>query len=153
MGGNQGRVNEVLELAICKIASRLGRVITRSSIYSTKAWGPVTQPDFLNVAVVIETIFPPRFLLRQLLAIEKESGRKREVKYGPRTLDIDMLFYGQQILNYPDLKLPHPEIQGRRFALVPLLEIGPNRQHPVLQKTIQQLLEICPDTLDVKLWP
>lgn len=153
MGGNQGRVNEVLELAIQKINARLGRVITRSSVYSTKAWGPVEQPDFLNIAVLIETSFPPRYLLKQLLAIEQQSGRRRDIKYGPRTLDIDILFYGQQVITHPELTVPHPEVQGRRFALVPLAEILPHWQHPVLKQSLKQLLETCPDTLEVKLWP
>jgi 2-amino-4-hydroxy-6-hydroxymethyldihydropteridine diphosphokinase len=153
MGGNQGRVNETLENAVQQIAFTLGKIINRSSVYSTKAWGPITQPDFLNIAIVIETIYPPHYVLKKLLGIEQKFGRRRDVKYGPRTLDIDILFYGQVQINSAALQVPHPEIQNRRFALVPLNEILPHWQHPVLNKSILQLLQTCPDTLEVKLWP
>ena len=153
MGGNQGRVNETLENAVQQIAFTLGKIINRSSVYSTKAWGPIPQPDFLNIAIVIETIYPPHYVLKKLLEIEQMFGRRRDIKYGPRTLDIDILFYGQVQINSAALQVPHPEIQNRRFALVPLNEILPHWQHPVLNKSIYQLLQTCPDTLEVKLWP
>jgi 2-amino-4-hydroxy-6-hydroxymethyldihydropteridine diphosphokinase len=153
MGGNQGRVNEILENAVQKIAFSLGKIVNRSAIYSTKAWGPIQQPDFLNIAIVIETIYPPQYLLKKLLEIEQQFGRRRDIKYGPRTLDIDILFYGQHQITSAALQVPHPEIQNRRFALVPLNEILPHWQHPVLKRNIRQLLQSCPDTLDVKLWP
>ena len=153
MGGNQGRVNEVLDKAIQQVDKSLGKVITRSSLYKTKAWGPVAQPDFLNVAVLIETYLTPQYLLMKLLEIERKAGRRRDVKYGPRTLDIDILFYGNLKINTPDLQVPHPEIQNRRFVLVPLTEILPNLMHPVLQKKMSELLRVCPDSLEVTLWP
>lgn len=153
MGGNQGRVNEVLDKAIQQVDKSLGKVITRSSLYKTKAWGPVAQPDFLNVAVLIETYLTPQYLLMKLLEIERKAGRRRDVKYGPRTLDIDILFYGNLKINTPDLQVPHPEIQNRRFVLVPLTEILPNLMHPVLLKNMSELLQICPDSLEVTLWP
>ena len=153
MGGNQGRVHETLENAVLQIACTLGKIINRSSVYSTKAWGPIPQPDFLNIAIMVETIYPPQYVLKKLLEIEQRFGRRRDIKYGPRTLDIDILFYGQHHINSVALQVPHPEIQNRRFALVPLNEILPHWQHPVLKKSIHQLLQTCPDTLEVKLWP
>lgn len=153
MGGNQGRVNEVLDKAIQEVDGTIGKVITRSSLYQTKAWGPVAQPDFLNVAVLIETYLTPQYLLKKLLDIERKAGRRRDVKYGPRTLDIDILFYGNLQINKPDLQIPHPEIQNRRFVLVPLTEILPNMKHPVLNKKMSELLRICHDSLEVTLWP
>ena len=153
MGGNQGRVNEVLDKAIQEVDQSLGKVITRSSMYQTKAWGPIAQPDFLNVAVLIETYLTPHYLLNKLLEIERKAGRRREVKYAPRTLDIDILFYGNLQIHTADLQVPHPEIQNRRFVLVPLTEILPNLKHPVLQKKMSELLRICPDSLEVTLWP
>lgn len=153
MGGNQGRVNEVLDKAINQINKSIGKVITRSMLYRTKAWGPVAQPDFLNVAVVLETFLTPQLLLKKLLELELKAGRRRDVKYGPRTLDIDILFYGNSVIDQPQLQIPHPEIANRRFVLVPLEEILPNLKHPVLNKTIKSLLEDCPDTLEVNIWP
>lgn len=152
MGGNQGQTNVILNEAISKIESMVGRVIKVSDYYVTKAWGPVQQDDFLNVAVEIRTFMPPKFLLNSLLQIEKHFGRRRDVKYGPRTLDIDILFYANKVIKTEELLVPHPEIQNRRFALVPCYEIIPNLMHPVLKKSITHLLSICPDKLEVNKW-
>jgi len=105
---------------------------------------------FLNQALAIETTLAPSTLLQQLLAIEKTIGRMREEKYGPRIIDIDILLYNDTIQDSPSLKLPHPELPNRRFALTPLAEIAPLLIHPVVQKTITELLEICPDKLPVE---
>ncbi len=129
-----------------------GPIYARSRIYTTKAWGPVPQPDYLNMAIAIRTVLPPFYLLSVLLDLEKRFGRKRDVKYGPRTLDIDILFYGNEIIRRPGLHVPHPEIQNRRFALVPACEIAGNLKHPVFGKTLAMLLAECSDTLEVKLW-
>lgn len=129
-----------------------GTIYAHSRIYKTMAWGPVKQDDFLNMAVGLRTIFPPHLLLRKLLTIEKQFGRKRDIKYGPRTLDIDILFYGSKIVNQHDLRIPHPEVQNRRFALVACCDIAGSFVHPVLGKTIRQLLDGCEDPLNVELW-
>jgi len=148
-GGNMGNRAETLENANLLISQHCGRITALSSLYETAAWGNTNQASFLNQALEIETDLEPRGLLRQLLKIETRIGRIRKEKYGPRIIDVDILFYNQEIHNYPSLKLPHPEIENRRFVLVPLTEIAAGFVHPVLKKTIAELLDECPDTLDV----
>jgi 2-amino-4-hydroxy-6-hydroxymethyldihydropteridine diphosphokinase len=148
-GGNIGNRKETLAKAFILIRQYCGNISGISSIYETAAWGKNDQPFFLNQALEIHTDLQPRQLLRQLLKIEKQIGRVREEKYGPRIIDIDILFYNDEVHNYPLLKLPHPEIQNRRFVLVPLAEIAAEFIHPVLKKTIEELLAICPDKLEV----
>jgi len=140
---------ETLEKANMLIGQYCGHITSSSSLYETAAWGNPNQASFLNQALEIDTDLHPRQLLGQLLKIETRIGRIREEKYGPRLIDIDILFYNQEIHNYPTLKVPHPEIQNRRFVLVPLNEIAPGFIHPVLKKTMAELLEACPDSLDV----
>lgn len=152
LGGNQGKVSVVLASALALIEKEVGRITAISNTYSTKAWGPVAQADFLNLAVRVKTILPPKMMLHRLLDIEKKFGRKREVKYGPRTLDIDILFYSSLIIKGSGLTIPHPEIQNRRFALQPCTDFMPNFVHPQLKKSIRVLLQECQDELEVKLW-
>lgn len=151
-GGNEGHTAKIFAEAETKIQSGIGRVIKKSQYYQTGAWGPVPQQDYLNCALVIETIFTPLSVLHKILDIELQMGRQRTVKYGPRTIDIDMLFYGHAVMNHPQLILPHPHIAERRFVLVPCNEIMPGFTHPVYRKTITTLLNNCKDTLAVKLW-
>ena len=148
-GGNMGNREEILGKALALIREYCGTIRAMSSIYETAAWGKNDQPSFLNQAIEIHTDLQPRQLLRQILKIEKQIGRVREEKYGPRIIDIDILFYNDEVHNYPLLKLPHPEIQNRRFVLFPLVEIAAEFIHPVLKKTIAELLAICPDKLEV----
>jgi len=148
-GGNMGDRKEALHKALSLIATNCGTFITLSSIYETAAWGKTAQPSFFNQVMEIQTKLQPRQLLRKILKIETRLGRIREEKYGPRIIDIDILFYNDEVHNYPLLKIPHPEIQNRRFVLLPLAEIAPDLIHPVLKKTITQLLAICPDKLEV----
>ena len=114
------------------------------------AWGKEDQPAFLNQALEIETELTARQLMRRILKVEKLMGRVRKEKYGPRLIDIDILLYADEIHNYKLLKLPHPEMQNRKFALLPLAEIAPHIIQPVLQKTITELLAVCKDELEVK---
>lgn len=144
-GDRQGHLNQALEA----IAQKCGNVLKRSSLYQTAAWGLKEQADFLNQALIIETNIAPSQLLTELKEIEKETGRVKTVKWGPRVIDIDILFYGQDIVNLPDLTIPHPFIPQRRFTLAPLNEIAPGYIHPVLNQTIASLLETCPDTSKV----
>lgn len=150
LGSNLGDANEHLDIAKTAIA-RIGRVINKSSVYKTKAWGKNDQPDFLNQVLEISYRGTPQQLLNQVLNIEKEMGRVRETKWGPRVIDIDILFFGNEVIDEPALKIPHPEIQNRKFTLVPLNQIAPDVIHPRLNKTINDLLRACTDILDVKL--
>jgi len=153
MGGNLGRPEQQLLRARQLIHDRCGPVLLSSSMYATAAWGPIEQPPFLNQALIIATKLSPTDLLSTLLAIEVEMGRVRTEKMGPRTIDIDILLLDQQILHLPELKVPHPLLHQRRFALLPLEEIAPFLLHPVLKKNIRQLLGECSDPGDVQKKP
>ena len=137
-------------MAISLINEQCGSLTRSSSIYETEAWGKTDQPSFLNQALEIFTSLNARQLMRMILKIEKEMGRIRKEKLGPRIIDIDILLYENEIHDLRFLKIPHPEMHNRRFVLVPLAEIDPTLQHPVLKKTIAELLEECPDNLEVK---
>ena len=138
-------------MASAYIGLQCGAIINSSSLYETAAWGKTDQPPFLNLALEIQTELTALQLLKKILNIEKQTGRIRKEKYGPRIIDIDILLFNDQIHNYPLLKIPHPELQNRRFVLVPLAEIASQIIHPVLRKSIAELLAICPDKLNVSL--
>ena len=150
IGGNLGDRAAYLAEAINQISAQCGRVISTSSIYETAAWGNVNQPAFYNQAVKLITILSPEALIERLLAIENEMGRVRTEKYGPRTIDLDILMINDIVIDTPTLTIPHPQLHNRRFALLPLHEIAPALHHPVLNKTIHELLLNCLDTLDVQ---
>lgn len=150
IGGNLGDRAAYLAEAVNQISARCGRVTNTSSLYETAAWGNTNQPAFYNQAICVETILEPETLLERLLTIEIEMGRVREEKYGPRTIDLDILMIDDKVLDTPTLTIPHPQLQNRRFALLPLIEIAPELHHPVSDKTIHELLLNCPDTLDVQ---
>ena len=150
IGGNQGDRAGRLATAREYIASAGGRIRRASVLYETAAWGKTDQPDFLNQALEVATGQEATAWLSTLLGIEEKMGRRREVKYGPRIIDIDILFFNNSIIHLPQLTIPHPEIQNRRFALAPLEEIAPSLTHPVLHKTIHELLAECTDPLAVK---
>ena len=149
IGGNLGDRKENLQQAIILIRKSCGPLIKISSLYETAAWGLVDQPSFLNQALEISTSLSAIELLSSILSIEKDMGRTRTEKLGPRLIDIDILFFNDEVHDLPHLKIPHPELQNRRFVLTPLAEITPQLQHPVLKKNIAQLLEECPDNLEV----
>ena len=149
-GGNLGDRNQNLTTAREFISKQCGEIIAASSLYETAAWGNTDQPAFLNQALEIVISLNARQLIRRLLKVETMMGRVREEKYGPRIIDIDILLFNDEKHNYQLLKLPHPEMQNRRFALLPLAEIAPDIVHPVLNKTITELLKECKDKLSVK---
>ena len=149
LGGNQGNRLKNLEDARTSIA-RLGEIVEASGIYQTAAWGKTDQPDFLNQVIVLKTKLPPAELMNALLGIETGMGRQRKEKYDPRTIDLDILYYGERVVDQPGLSIPHPRIPERRFVLEPLNEIAPNFVHPVLMVTNHQLLADCSDRLPVE---
>lgn len=160
LGSNRGDRKALLEQATDLLRQRVGSVVCCSSLYETAPWGRFANGEdlpFLNIAIVIDTPLAPRELLSATQAIEKALGRERPQKptadrqdsprqYHSRPIDIDIIFYGDAVLDTPDLTLPHPRMHLRRFVLQPLCEIAPDTQHPLLKKSIQQLLEECPDT-------
>jgi len=150
IGGNLGNRKENLSKAVSMINEQCGSSTRSSSIYETEAWGITDQPSYLNQALDISTSLTARQLMRKVLKIEEELGRVRKEKLGPRIIDIDILLFENEIHDLRFLKIPHPEMQNRRFVLVPLAEINSTLQHPVLKKTIAELLEECPDNLEVK---
>jgi 2-amino-4-hydroxy-6-hydroxymethyldihydropteridine diphosphokinase len=150
IGGNLGNRKQNLLTAISLVNEQCGPLTKSSSIYETEAWGKTDQPSFLNQALEISTSLNARQLMRMILKIEKEMGRVRKEKLGPRIIDIDILLFDNEIHDLRFLKVPHPEMQNRRFVLVPLAELNASLQHPVLKKTIAELLEECPDNLEVR---
>lgn len=133
IGGNMGNRQQNLGRAI-ELLGKPGKVLRQSGLYETAAWGKTDQPSFLNQALLLATALTARHLLEAVLHIEEKMGRKREEKYGPRIIDIDILFYDAAVIHEPGLVIPHPEIQNRRFALEPMHEIAPNLEHPILKK-------------------
>ncbi len=150
LGSNLGDRAAYLQQGIQHIESRVGQVVTTSDVYRTQSWGNTDAPDYLNQVILIHTDKTARQVLNEILAIELLLGRKREEKWGSRTLDIDILFYGDQVINEPDLMVPHPHLHNRRFTMEPLAQIAPDLIHPILQKDIRQLKNELTDTLEVK---
>jgi len=146
LGSNLGNRKEILDNAIELITKKIGIIISQSKDYETKPWGMTDQPDFLNLAITIHTKLKPLEILEQTQAIENQLGRVRKEKWGARLIDIDLIFYGNEIIDEPNLKVPHPLMQERDFALIPLAEIAPNFVHPVLEKTILELRELLERT-------
>lgn len=149
LGGNLGNRDENLVQAKKHIEQKIGSIVQESSIYETKAWGVENQPDFLNQVILVETNLLPQQVLKDNLAIEKILGRVRHQKWHERTIDIDILYADQLIVNEENLTIPHPFIQKRKFTLVPLAEISPNFIHPILKKTQKELNDLCHDELPV----
>lgn len=145
IGGNIGDRHANLSRAVNNIESVTGSVLKQSSVYETAPWGFTAQPSFLNQVLLIETVLSADLLLDSILGIEEKMGRKRLVKMGPRIIDIDILFYNDQIINTASLTIPHPEITNRRFVLAPLNEIAPSLIHPVMIESISSLLLECKD--------
>ena len=149
-GGNMGQRDEQLSYAARLIEERCGNIIDRSSLYETAAWGKTDQNSFLNPALVLVTSLNARDLLNEILYIENLMGRDRVEKYGPRIIDIDIIFFNHQIIREDGLTIPHPEMAKRRFVLEPLNQVIPAYIHPVYYKTVSELLERCDDKLPVK---
>lgn len=149
-GGNIGNRQKELANAAKLIEERCGAIIDKSAIFETAAWGKTDQDNFFNQAIVLETSLNARDLLNEILYIENLMGRDRLEKYGPRIIDIDIIFFNHQIISEPGLIIPHPEMVRRRFVLQPLSQVIPAYIHPVYYKTVMQLLAECDDALPVK---
>jgi 2-amino-4-hydroxy-6-hydroxymethyldihydropteridine diphosphokinase len=142
LGANKGKRTQNIKRAIRELAALPEvQIDTISSLYETAPIGISSQRWFLNIVLRLKTSLPPLTLLESLLDIEKKLGRVRGKKPGDRKIDIDILFYGSQILNFPSLKVPHPSLHQRRFVLEPLQELAPSFKHPQLKKKIKVLLE------------
>lgn len=152
LGSNLGDRVEILEKAIRVIENQGIRLLKKSNLYETAAWGKTDQPTFLNQTLEVETILNPRQLMLALQQTELDLGRKRLEKWGPRVIDIDILYYANEIIVEEDLKIPHPEIQNRKFTLAPLAEIAGDFVHPVLNLSNKQLLERNEDPLEVNIY-
>lgn len=143
LGTNLGDKEQNLRLAIQRIEERIGKVISLSAFYATAPWGFSSENMFLNAAVCVETSFPPLSVLRLTQEMEREIGRANKSVngvYSDRLIDIDLLLYDNQVLDTPELKLPHPLMHQRRFVMEPLAEIAPELLHPILKKTMRELL-------------
>ena len=151
LGGNLGDKKTNLQVAIKHLQLSVGDVVKTSSVYETEPWGFEHEESFLNQVLLVETKNTAYQLLKKVLAIELKMGRTRSTeRYSGRTIDIDLLFFNDDVINETNLIVPHPRIQERKFALVPLNELIPNYIHPVYQKNISQLLAECDDQLLVK---
>jgi 2-amino-4-hydroxy-6-hydroxymethyldihydropteridine diphosphokinase len=152
IGGNLGERVYNLHQCCFLIEEAIGVIIKKSLVYETAAWGIIEQPAFLNQVLFVSTSLSAPDLLKTILQIEERMGRKRLIKMGPRIIDIDILFYNDKIISSANLQIPHPEIANRRFVLEPLSEIASSLVHPLLKKTIADLLRSCADKLKVTIY-
>ena len=149
LGSNIGERESFIAKSMEQIEENIGEIITESSIFETIPWGNENQNNFLNSVIKIKTPFDSFEVLQKSQEIENTLGRKRIAKWRERTIDIDVLFYNNEIINTTKLNIPHPLIQKRKFVLVPLSEIAPNYMHPILKKSISTLLSECKDNQKV----
>jgi len=151
LGGNLGNRKETLDKAMTELERLCGRILRKSSIYETEAWGTASKHKYLNMVLKLQTALTARELLEKILLVEKKLGRKRSgTKVADRTIDIDILFYNKLVLDRKHLHIPHPRLHLRKFVLVPFKEIEPEWVHPVLKKNIRHLLKISEDKLLVE---
>ena len=150
LGGNLGDRQKYLRQAIDLIEKEIAHIRAKSSIYETAAWGKTDEPDYLNQVILLKTDLPALVLLEKILRIERTMGRKREEKWGSRIIDIDILFYGDAIINEANLMVPHPQLHNRMFTLAPLAELAPNPVHPLLNRHISDLKSELKSNLHVK---
>ncbi len=151
LGSNLGNKRENLNKSIEEISAKAGKIINKSSVYETQAWGFETDDLFVNQVIMIGTNLTPKVLLVTVLDIEKQIGRKQKTTtdYESRLIDIDILFYNSEIINEIDLVIPHPHLHKRNFTLFPLKEIAGNYIHPVFKKNILDLLQESVDDCEV----
>ncbi|MEJ7646689.1 MAG: 2-amino-4-hydroxy-6-hydroxymethyldihydropteridine diphosphokinase [Chryseolinea sp.] len=150
LGTNMGDRRKNLSDALWAIEARAGMIRKRSGIYETAPWGKSDQSAFYNQVIQISTFLKPKDLLDQLLTIETTMGRLRNEKWGERIIDIDILFFGDLVIEEENITIPHPQLPNRKFALAPLSEIADDFIHPKLFQTVHELLKNCEDFLEVK---
>ena len=142
LGSNMGDRERYLQTAVESIGKKEGCQVEKvSSFVRTAPYGGVEQEDFLNGCMQIRTLLTPRELLEFLQEIEKQAGRERKIHWGPRTLDLDIIFYDREVIEEEDLQIPHTEMQKRDFVLIPLREIAPFLRHPITGKTVGEMAE------------
>jgi 2-amino-4-hydroxy-6-hydroxymethyldihydropteridine diphosphokinase len=149
LGSNMGNREAFLSKALTEIDATIGKISKKSKIYQTEPWGEKEQEDFLNIAVEVETKLKPKKILEKIHEIEKLLDREETYKWGPREIDIDILFYGDEMISEVDLTIPHPFIHERKFTLIPLAEIAPELYHPIMGANIMDLLLECEDQSEV----
>lgn len=153
LGTNLGDTFGNLLTACEKTEKYLGEIILKSSVIQTPPWGNIKgQNNFLNAVIGVNTMLPPILLMKKMLEIEQQMGRVRDQKWGPRLIDLDLVYYANDIVKTEHLQVPHPYLQNRRFVLYSLSEIAPDFVHPVLKKTNRQLLAECEDNAEITLY-
>ena len=140
LGSNLGDREDNLRKAVSLLRQQVS-LIALSSVYETEPWGYTAQPNFLNLVCAVETGLSPQKLLELAQGVERDLGRIPTFRYGPRTMDVDILLYGDEVIETPELQIPHPRFSERAFALVPLAEIAPGLVHPALGKSVAELVE------------
>lgn len=149
-GSNIGDKASFLWFAVYQISKNVGTILNTSAIYETEPWGVKNQPVYFNQAIQLETLLSPTELLLALKNIEKDAGRLPDTHMQPRVLDIDILLIDDLVIHKDHLKIPHPQLINRNFAIIPLRELAPDRIHPTLNKTITQLAQKTGDSLKVE---
>jgi 2-amino-4-hydroxy-6-hydroxymethyldihydropteridine diphosphokinase len=152
LGSNLGERTKSLNQAIHALRKKGVKLVKKSSIYETAAWGIEDQQAFLNQVLQVDTSLAPEELLKLILEIELELGRVRKIKWGERIIDIDILYYNDILCQEKNLEIPHPGIPHRRFTLIPLVEICPELLHPKIKISQKKLLDNCNDNLEVHLF-
>jgi 2-amino-4-hydroxy-6-hydroxymethyldihydropteridine diphosphokinase len=145
LGSNLGNREMFLQQAAHEIEKAIAPIAKRSTVHQTPAWGKTDEPDYLNQALLLKTDMPAAEILQTILAIELLLGRERIEKWGSRTIDIDILLYGDEIISQPGLIVPHPQLHKRKFAMEPLIEIAPKLVHPIFNRTIADLNHVVDD--------